>query len=259
MNMTGREIEELRLARGILESPGLAARISDALGTPLEKSMQLLPDRWKSAVTDITRRSIESALEVALWSLERDRVRTPANQWHRLAVGATGAAGGAFGLAALAIELPVSTTIMLRSIAAIGRDQGEDLGSPESRLQCIQVLALGGSSQKDDAAETGYFAARAAMARAVSEAARHVAEKGISQTGSPAIVRLISAVASRFSINVTEKAAAQAVPIVGAVGGAVINTLFMDHFQEMARGHFVVRRLERIHGKEEVRRAYENL
>ena len=33
----------------------------------------------------------------------------------------------------------------------------------------------------------------------------------------------------------------------------------MDHFQDMARGHFVVRRLERKYGQEEVRRLYEEI
>jgi hypothetical protein len=121
------------------------------------------------------------------------------------------------------------------------------------------VLALGGESQKDDAAETGYFAARAAMAKAVSDALRHIAEKGIIEKGAPAIVSLIAAVASRFSISVSEKAAAQAIPILGAVGGAIINTMFIDHFQRMARGHFIVRRLERVHGIYEVRRVYHEL
>ncbi|MDO9264504.1 MAG: EcsC family protein, partial [Desulfosalsimonadaceae bacterium] len=75
----------------------------------------------------------------------------------------------------------------------------------------------------------------------------------------PAIVRLISQIASRFSIAVSEKAAAQAVPVVGAFGGAAINSLFIDHFQDMGRGHFIVRRLERLHGLDEIRRLYEEL
>jgi hypothetical protein len=33
----------------------------------------------------------------------------------------------------------------------------------------------------------------------------------------------------------------------------------MDHFQNMARGHFIVRRLERAHGREPVRDAYRQL
>ena len=63
-------------------------------------------------------------------------------------------------------------------------------------------------------------------------------------------------VATRFSVQVSEKAAAQAVPVIGAAGGALINTLFMSHFQDAARGHFVVRRLERLYGGEVVREAY---
>ena len=80
----------------------------------------------------------------------------------------------------------------------------------------------------------------------------------MTQHSAPAIVRLFTIVASRFSIVVSEKASAQAVPIVGAIGGAVINTLFIDHFQDMARGHFIVRRLERRHGAEAVQLAYES-
>ena len=53
------------------------------------------------------------------------------------------------------------------------------------------------------------------------------------------------------------KLAAQAVPVLGAVGGAAVNTAFMDHFQAIARGHFTVRRLERRYGKAVVREAYE--
>jgi uncharacterized YccA/Bax inhibitor family protein len=145
---------------------------------------------------------------------------------------------------------------MLRSIADVARSEGEDLGSPEARVECVQVLALGGQSAGDDATEAGYFAARAAMAKAVSEAIRHVADKGVAQRNATVLVQLIAQVASRFSVNVSEKAMAQAVPFVGALGGAVINTLFIEHFQTMARGHFMIRRLERAHGAEEVRLAY---
>jgi hypothetical protein len=97
------------------------------------------------------------------------------------------------------------------------------------------------------------------MAKAVSEATAHLAGMGLSQKGAPAIVRLIAQIASRFSIVVSEKAAAQAVPVVGAFGGAIINTLFIDHFQDMGKGHFMVRRLERLHGPEEVKRIYQEL
>ena len=63
--------------------------------------------------------------------------------------------------------------------------------------------------------------------------------------------------ASRFGVMVTQKLAAQAVPVIGALGGAAVNYAFIDHFQEVARAHFVVRRLERRYGKSAVRTAYE--
>ena len=56
-----------------------------------------------------------------------------------------------------------------------------------------------------------------------------------------------------------EKAVAQAIPLLGAAGGATINLLFMDHFQHMARGHFIVRRLERAYGKELIRETYQRM
>jgi hypothetical protein len=264
--MTDASLAELRAAKRLLENPGLAAKISSAVGTPVEKGFALLPKQWHKVVNDATRKAIEAALKVALWTMPgrgggdgATSAEAPANWWHKLAAGASGAAGGALGLAALSVELPVSTTIMLRSIADIARSEGEDLTNADSQLQCVQVLALGGSSKADDDSEIGYFAARAAMAKAVSEATAHLAAQGVTQHGAPAIVRLITIVASRFSIVVSEKVAAQAVPIVGAIGGAVINTLFIDHFQDMARGHFIVRRLERVHGVDAVRLAYSEI
>ena len=259
ITMTDTDMADLKAAKQLLENPGLAAKISSFVGTPVEKGFALLPKQWNSVVNDATRKAIESALRVALWTMDQGEQKQPSNWWHKLAAGASGAAGGAFGLAALTVELPVSTTIMLRSIADIARSEGENLKHADVRLECVQVLALGGSAKSDDAAEIGYFAARAAMAKAVSEAASHLAAQGLTQQGAPAVVRLIAQVASRFSIVVSEKAAAQAVPVVGAIGGAVINTLFIDHFQDMARGHFIVRRLERAHGADEVKRLYATL
>jgi len=57
----------------------------------------------------------------------------------------------------------------------------------------------------------------------------------------------------------SQKIAAQTVAVVGAVGGAAVNLAFIEHFQEVARGHFTVRRLERVYGAEIVRAEYDRL
>ena len=55
------------------------------------------------------------------------------------------------------------------------------------------------------------------------------------------------------------KLSAQAVPVLGAAAGAAINISFLEHFRNVARAHFTVRRLERAHGPATVREAYEAL
>jgi len=259
MEMKREHLVNLAYAKGLLEKPSLAARITTIIGAPIEKGFAMLRDRWSDAVQDTTRTALQRALEAAVATMD-DRPRVLSmDAVHKGIVATTGAVGGAFGLGALAIELPISTVVMLRSIADIARSEGESVRTIETKLACLEVFALGGSAKTDDIADAGYYAVRAGLARAVAEAARHIAERGLVIDGAPAVVRLIGAIASRFGVVVSEKIAAQAVPVVGAAGGALVNTLFIDHFQNMARGHFIVRRLEKEYGEDVVERAYLSL
>ena len=257
MELTPEDRAELRSAKLILENPGLAAKLSNTLGSPVEKGMKMLPARVQKTVQEATRAALMKALDVAVSSLGTAPSKAPSNRLHKIAAAASGAAGGAFGIAAIGIELPISTTVILRSIADIASAAGEDPREVETKLACLLVFALGSTRDaSDDAAESGYFAARSALATAVTEASRHLAEKGLSKGTAPALVRLISLIAARFGIVVSQKTAAQMVPILGAAGGALINTIFISHYQDMARGHFIVRRLERKYGPQAVREAY---
>lgn len=249
----------LREAKRLLEDPGLAIKLTNALGRPLEKGLKLLPEKWSDSVNEVTRKALGAALELAVRSLDKKQSPVSRNRLHKVLATTTGGIGGAFGFTALAVELPVSTTVMLRSIADIARSEGENLKSTEAKLACIEVFALGGSSENDDAAESGYFAVRAALAKLVSEAAEFIAARGLATEGSPVIVRLIAQIAGRFSAAVTEKAAAQAVPAIGAIGGGLINYIFITHFQDMAKGHFTVRRLERKYDPEFVKAEYKKI
>lgn len=257
--MLPHDIEELRAAKRALEHPSFAARITNAIGAPLEQGFALLPQSWAALVSDAARAGITTALNVALKTLSARHGRSPRDLLHKAAVAATGAGAGMFGLPALPVELPVSTTIMLRSIGDIARSQGEDLRTLNARLACLEVFALGGTSPRDDATETGYFAVRAALAGVVSDVATYIAERGLAKEGAPPLVRLVVYIAERFGVQVSEKLAAQAVPVIGAAGGAAVNLLFIDHFQRMAKAHFTVRRLERKYGAGAVRQAYEEL
>jgi hypothetical protein len=256
MSISKKDLGDLAYAKNLLENPGLAAKISNLFGTPIEKGFDLLPEKWHDVVLKVATESLQKALDFAIKTMD-DRSKTvSSNLRHKILAAATGAGGGAFGLSSLAIELPISTTIMLRSIADVARSEGEQIKMVESKLACLEVFALGGKSLKDDGTETGYFFVRTALAKAISDAAGHIVKKGLGQEGAPALVRFITAIAARFGIIVSEKVAAQAVPVIGAAGGALINTIFIGHFQDIARGHFIVRRLERNYGKELVKEAY---
>jgi hypothetical protein len=93
----------------------------------------------------------------------------------------------------------------------------------------------------------------------VSESTRYLVQAGVVTEAAPALARLISQVGARFGVSVSQKLAAQTMPIIGAVGGAAVNAAFAGHFQTMARGHFIVRRLERAHGVDAVRFEYRRL
>ncbi|HEY3696378.1 EcsC family protein [Phenylobacterium sp.] len=161
-----------------------------------------------------------------------------------------GALGGAGGLATTAIELPVTTAFLMRAIAQIAVREGEDLRSDDAKLECLKVFALGGAPS-GEAADTGYYALRLAVA----EAAPKLAHKTIQDL----LPRLLAKVAERFSVPVTTKIGSQAAPGVGGAAGALINLAFVDHFQRKALGHFRIRRLERRYGPDAVRGRYEQL
>jgi hypothetical protein len=257
--MNKEDLEDLRYAKTLLENPGFAAKLTGVLAAPIEKGYKLLPTKWSSVVDFVSQKSLQKALQFALLTLGGKSSKPSLDFAHKIAIATSGATGGAFGLAAIPIEMPVSTLIMLRSIADIARSEGEELNETEVKLNCLQVFALGGKSAKDDTAETGYYAVRISLSKIINDAVKYISQKGTTKEGAPVLVKLISTIASRFGIVVSEKVAAMAIPAIGAVGGAMVNTLFIDHFQNMARGHFIVRRLERKYGLEFVKNKYMSL
>ena len=250
-------------AKQVLESPSLTMKLTGMLGAPVEKMIARLPDFATGKINDATQLALRKCLNIALRTLGKPQTpdaepEKPSNLLHKLAVATTGAAGGAFGFLALPVELPVTTTLIFRSVCDIARSEGEDLGSVDTQLQCLAVLGMGGNPDKqEEDADLGYFVLRGALAQAISKASSDITTKGIAAHSSAAVFKLVQTVASRFSVQVTEQMAAKSIPAIGAVLGATVNTLFIDHFQQMAHGHFTVRRLERKYGPAAVKAAYQ--
>ncbi len=241
-----------------LEHPSLAARLSDVLASPLEATMKLIPRRWKQRVDHAVETNMYRTLKMAMGSMDHREPVPSSDLLHRALVMGTGAVGGFFGPLTVLAELPVTTALMMRSIADIARSEGEDImGSRDARLACVQVFALGGRTKDDDEAEVGYYGMRITLGLHFENLLQFAGT--MDGPHIPGAVQLARAVAARFGVVISDKLAAQLVPVAGALSAATLNLIFMQHYQDVARGHFVVRRLEREYGVQLIREAYAQL
>lgn len=243
---------ELEAAVAILEGVSLPARLAQIVGSSVEALKRSLPGPAQRLLDSALRRALRTALDTALRTRPGENPTPLPESWfHRGALAAAGAAGGALGLPGTLLELPVSTTLLFRQVAAIAAEEGEDLSDSLAQAECLKVFALGGREPSDDNAESGYFAMRLALAESLKSAA--------GRTLGQMLPGLLGAVVGRFGGPVAVKVSAQAAPLIGAAAGAAVNLAFLEHYRGIARAHFTVRRLERRHGPALVRAAYESL
>ena len=189
------------------------------------------------ALESVARASLQRAFSVAVLGLpatfeERDG-KLPGGRLGsagaaHLATAVSGAVSGAAGILGALPDAALTTLLIMRQIAAVALAEGEDLSGDDARRACLEVFAL------DAGDEGGYWGARLLL------------------RGAP-LAAILAQAARPWGVALTEKLAAQAAPVVGAAGGALVNTAFLAHFRTLARGHFVVRRLERQYGHEAVR------
>ena len=110
-----------------------------------------------------------------------------------------------------------------------------------SRAACLEVFSLmpapgEWTDERMDENELSYFSARMLLQGRT-------------------VVALVEQVGARYGLVLSRKFAFQAVPIVGAATGAALNDAFLRHALDLAEGHFVIRRLERLYGSDAVRAA----
>ncbi|HET8735982.1 MAG TPA: EcsC family protein [Pricia sp.] len=253
------DLATLRSAHQKMEQIGWAMEGLNKMGGFIDARVQLLPQKQQKWLQQISYKVLQKVVKSNLLSMKSDKAKTlPLNKTYKAMVTSSGVLGGALGATAFAVDLGLTTKLMMRSIMDIARSEGEDLNDLDTQLACLQVFALGGKSRHDNSLDTGYFATRVALNAAVKGSSGKLIE-GLLAGASQPLLRLLAAVASRFSIQVTEKFVAQAIPVVGAVGGGAVNLAFIQHFQNMAEAHFGIRRLERKYGEALVKKTYQDI
>lgn len=252
------DLKMLKNAKSALESPNFLVKVSNLIGSPFEHTLTYLPSTIQEKINSTCYTALNKSAEIALWSLS-SRANKPSNFSHKALATLSGGIGGFFGWGGFLCEIPLSTTIIMRSICEIAKAYGEDLSLPESKLECLSIFSLGGKSNSDDISDTGYYIIRSSLASMIVDSSKYLTVKKATKEIGPTLIKLLQTIASKFSLQVSEKAIAMSLPIIGAVGGATINAMFISYYQQIAEGHFAMRYLERKYGKEKIKEIYEKI
>jgi hypothetical protein len=228
------ESEVAALAADYRRANGPLMALVNRFGSGIEARFDLVPKPLRVQIERIVVVALMAAHGLAGRG-EDGTVQSPHGT--TLAAIATGAAGGSGGIVTSIAELPVTITVILRAIRAEAIKAGFDPTEPGVRAACLEVFAAGSPVQADDGVNTGFISTRLAI------------------TG-PALHQLIARIAPRFASALGQKLAAQAVPVLGAVSGAVLNAAFLSYYREIARIRFALMRLAQNHGGEAVVTAF---
>ncbi|WP_031427319.1 EcsC family protein [Flavimarina sp. Hel_I_48] len=261
------DLQSLKKAKYDLEHVSFLMRAFNTIGTPIDSGLAMIPEKYQDKVQHTIQQALRVAVKANLKTMNNGKTgQKSLNTMYKMVTGFSGAAGGFLGVAGFTADLLFTTKFMMRSILDIARSQGEDVYAIETQLACLEVFALGGTSEDDDELDTSYYATRAALRSAMSHASTYIANNGTSRVietlaaqSSAPLAKVIGQVSARYSLQVSEKFMAQLLPVVGGVAGASINVLFIAHFQKMATAHFTLRRLERKYGRSFIQGSYAQL
>jgi hypothetical protein len=237
-------MQRLRRGRGLLvRLADVAAGAVTTAGAVAVRALARLPGEPSLApkVQAVGQAALARAFEVSVLRLRPGARPRAARAISRAAVGLSGAMGGFLGMAGLLPDVAFTTLAIMRGVARVAIREGEDLTTEESRAACLEVFSLmpapgEWTDERMDENELSYFSARMLLQGRT-------------------VVALVEQVGARYGLVLSRKFAFQAVPIVGAATGAALNDAFLRHALDLAEGHFVIRRLERLYGSDAVRAA----
>ncbi len=255
MEIIRNDLADLKKARKLLEKGSFAIRMANLFGDAAEDAARLFPEIWRTRIEQSCIVALEKSWEFSITTMSAPDSPPESERKHRFYAILSGAVGGA-GIISLFAEVPVTTLIMIRSVADVAKSEGEDFRQFDTKLACLQSFALGGDVTDAHTGESGYYASRILLEKPLDESARYIAKKGFAGIGAPFSAQLLAKFAARFQTFMTAKASANVVPAAGAIMGLTVNIIFINYFQDKARGHFIIRRLEKKYGAEEVRQKY---
>jgi len=224
------------LAQRYRGANGPLMAVMNRLGGSIEARVALLPDALRAQIETVTRTALAQSYRAA--GLGRFAPDLGGRATPVLAA-LTGAAGGMGGIATSVAELPFTITLILHAIRQAAVAEGFDPDEDAIRIECLRVFGAGSPLSQDDGVNTSFLGARLTL------------------TG-PALQKVIAAIAPRLAVAMGQKLAAQAVPVLGAVAGATLNTAYLRYYREIAHVRFALLRLAQTHGAGPVLMAFQD-
>jgi hypothetical protein len=251
MSLSTEHLAQLTAAKSLLQGSGLAQKIGAMFGIVCGRASDTAPNRSDDADA-LAHDTLMLGLRGMLMTFGVGDDPFPPLPRFAAAMRVQDRGANPLGLA---LELPVSMMLMCRSIADIARANGERIENVRARFACLEPFAFGDVGE----GSSGYLAARADLVESSERAARYLSDTLIVDDESPELHAYIAAIAARFGRQIEAHIAADAELDIVAHYSSAANVLLIDHFLDIARGHFVVRRLERLYGPHDVRTTYERI
>jgi len=199
--------------------PGMA--FMSKLGQKADGLADYIPKGAQQGLHTATEKALQTAIKAA--DLSHRVLPDEDARLTRLVAAAMGAVGGVGGIGTALAELPLTTTLFLRSIQAAAKSEGFDPKADNVRFDSVRIFASNGPLNSEDS-DLAFMATRMAVS-------------------GPTLQALATQVAPKLALVFGRKVAAQALPVMGAVAGASINSIYAKYYREIAHVHFGLRRL----------------
>ncbi|MFZ7094348.1 EcsC family protein [Primorskyibacter sp. 2E233] len=217
-----REIEDL--AKRYRAASNLGVQVLSVLNWPAESLLDRLPENSRSKLETAAVRGLEAAMSAA--SGTRSFVKDQKSWVNTATTTAVGIVGGMGGLPTALAELPVTVTMLMRSVQAVAAEHGFDPDEEQTRKDALLVFAATGPlTQAGKSADLTFLSSRVTL------------------TGVNVYIG-IGLIAPRLALVLGRKLAAQTIPVIGAATAAATNYSYSGYYQEMAQVVFGLRKLE---------------
>jgi len=240
-----------RIRRWQAEAPGWGARLMAKPGGRIVQVVQTvvpdsalkaaleganaLADRLASEHSILKRAGVQTLNELRALPLETCDGFAQTERRRAMAMAAGG--GALFGIAGLwgmAADVPTLLTLALRAVHRTGLCYGEDALTEERRRTALGVFALASANSVEEkqAAVVALQSSGSGEAMALREGLERAAERELAKE---AAAFSLQTLASRIGVNLGQRKAAGAVPVLGMAIGAAVNAGYLHDVATAAR------------------------